>query len=270
MAGQEPSSDPTAVVTGLNAVWAGLLVAAAPAVGYLLTWVHLVGYADQFDIPRDLIAPQLGDVLTTTFGVGLGILMLFSVAMTLETRALRWLRGDAGPIERRIGLIVVVAAVSLVLAGLSWPQGIEVLAIGAVLVIVTIGAFWPAIRHRDGTVRARLIRADAARRAPPPSPILTELQNRIGAFVLALAAAVFLVGILAYDVGSYEAHTTRDFLVRDAPGPEVVLATYGDTVILATLDRSKRAVTSELEIVKIGTTPLRLHWMTVGPLTVTH
>ncbi|HYT14405.1 MAG TPA: hypothetical protein VEL12_16580 [Candidatus Nitrosopolaris sp.] len=267
---QEASTEPMPFLAGLNAASTALLVATAPAVGYLLTWVHLLGYANQFDIPHDLIAPQLGDVLATTFGVGIGILMIFSVTLMFETRVLRWSRGNFGPIEGRIGLILIATALALLLAGLSWPSGQQVLVIGVLLVIVVIGAFWPALRTRDGTVRDRLRRADAARREPPPSPMVTELQNRLGAFLFTVALVVFLVGILAYDAGSVEAHTTKDFLVLDGSTPEVVLATYGDTVILASLDRSKRAVTPELVIVKIGTTPLRLHWMSVGPLTVIH
>ena len=94
--------------------------------------------------------------------------------------------------------------------------------------------------------------------------------SAIVALWLGLAIAVFLLALLAYDAGSYEAHTQQDFLVLDTSTPEVVLATYGDTVILAPLDRTKRAVTPELDIFKIGTTPLRLHLKPVGPLTIQH
>lgn len=266
---QGPPTDSAPSVPALNLAWGGLFLAAAPAVGYLLTWVHLLGYANQFDIPSDLIAPQLGDVLATTFGVGIGILMIFGVAVMFETRALRWSRGEFGPIEGRIGLILIATALAFVLAGLSWPSGEEVLATGVVLVIVVIGAFWPALRTRKGTVRDRLRRADSGRKEPPPSQLLTELQKRTGAVLLTVALGIFLVAVLAYDAGSFEAHTKKDFLVLDGSTPEVVLATYGDTVILAPWHGSKRTVSSELEIFKIGTTPLRLRWMSIGPLTVT-
>jgi hypothetical protein len=269
VAHEEPSTGPIPGLAGLNVASAGLLLAAAPAVGYLLAWVHLLGYANQFDIPSNLIAPQLGDVLATTFGVGMGILILVGMTLAVESRFLRWSRGEVGPIEARIGLMVGTIAGSLVLAGLNWPSVPEVLAVGVVWVVVAIVMFWPALRTPGGTVRERLRRADSARREPLPSPLMTELQNRIGAFLFTLVLVVFLVGVLAYDAGSFEAHTSKDFLILEGSTPEVVLATYGDTVVLAPLDPSKRSVNRELVILKIGTAPLRLRWMSVGPLTVT-
>jgi len=85
-------------------------------------------------------------------------------------------------------------------------------------VIVTIGAFWPAIRHVMGQCAHGSFELTPLVEHQPPSPILTELQNRIGAFVLALAAAVFLVGILAYDVGSYEAQHDERLSCSRCPG----------------------------------------------------
>jgi len=131
--------------------------------------------------------------------------------------------------------------------------------------------FSPIVLTRGGTLRDRLRRADArGARKETPSLVLNELQNRIGALGLALAAVVFLLGILAYDAGSYQAHTQTDFLVSDASTPEVTLAIYGDSVIMAPLDKSKRAVKPTFDIFKIGTSPLHLRVVRVGPLTLDH
>src|SRR5437762_1805542 len=145
---QDQSSRINAPLADLNVAAAGLLLAAAPAIGYLLTWIHLLGYANQFDIPSDLIAPQLGDVLATTFGVGVGMLIIFGVTVMLEARIVRWSRGEFGPIEGRVGFLVLVIGVCLVLAGLGWPSREEVAAVGVLLLIVIGVAFWPAVRFR--------------------------------------------------------------------------------------------------------------------------
>ncbi len=249
---------------------AGILLAAAPAIGYLVTWVNLLGYANQFHISGGLIAPQLGNVLATTFGVGVGILFIFGLIVMFEAHVLRWSRGSIGPIEGRISLLVLALLLFLILAGLSWPSGSELIAVGVVLVLGAIVAFWPGVRTRGGRLRDRLRRADEARaeREVQPSIVLKELQHRLGPFWLALVFVVFFVIILAYDAGSFQAHTQTEFLVSDASTPELVLAIYGDTVIQAPFDRSKRTVKPEFDIVKISASPLHFRVMSVGPLTI--
>ncbi len=79
MEGQTPPTGSRPSFPGADIASAGILLAAAPAVGYLVTWVNLLGYANQFDIPGGLIAPQLANVLATTIGVGVGILFIFSL-----------------------------------------------------------------------------------------------------------------------------------------------------------------------------------------------
>ncbi len=98
--------------------------------------------------------------------------------------------------------------------------------------------------------------------------MLNELQHRIGPFWLALVFVVFFVIILAYDAGSFQAHTQTEFLVSDTATPEDVLAIYGDTVILAPFDRSKRTVKPKFDIVKISASPLHFRVASMGPLTI--
>jgi hypothetical protein len=252
----------------LSVAGVGLLLLAAPGIGYLLTWTNELGYADQYQIPVNLIAPQLGNVLSTTLGFAIATFLIFGLMFIFDTRIVRWVRGPIGPIEQRVLALVVLALVGIVLAiyQRSWYV---VLFIPAALAFIAVSMFLPAIRGGPGRVeRLRLAdkAAEAAGRKVPTPLVLQELLKRVGPLWLTLGVIVLASCVLAYGAGLFAARTQLEFPVVNSPTPEVVLAIYGDTVVLAPFDRSKKTVKPEFDIVKIGSGPLHLHMQTVGPL----
>jgi hypothetical protein len=257
-AGSRPSGD--------SLVSAGLLLTVAPGLGYLIAWVEQAGYEQHFQVPLALIAPQLGTVLATTVTIALASVGIFAFAETyVSSRKSR----QPGPVERRLLLILGLA----VLLGLSmyllWGWGNDMgpyplVTYAALVVFTAILAFGHGILH-PRSFRSRLERADKDRHPDPPSILSTALISRIGQVWFFLVPAILLVLLVAYDFGSFQAQMQVDYFVSDTSPPEVVVAIYGDTVVLAPFDKSKHLVLPEFDIVKLGT-KLHLVRMAVGPL----
>jgi len=261
MRGSPPASRrqrprPDTIVTG------GLLVTAAPAVGYLVAWVHELGYDQAFQVPTTLIAPQLGSVLAATVVLVLSLMVIFALVELYQS-----FRGPGppGPIESRV-LVIVGAAVliGLVLDG-NWSGHWDLKATliwAAFVLAIGLVAFASGIRH-PRSFRERLRLAD--RRVARPSVVVTAVVGQIGEVASFLIAGVFLVGFAAYALGGFQAQTQTDFLVSGTSPPEVVLAIDGDTVVLAPFDQSKHVIRPEFDVLKIGAQALHLRWMKVGP-----
>jgi hypothetical protein len=139
----EPRSGPR-----VDPVTVGLLLAAAPGVGYVIAYAQELGYAMQFRIPIELIAPQLGNVLATTAGL---IVLVALGAFGADV----YMSGRQGvpitPLERLLG-VLTAAAVLMVLSSGGDPNQAGSTWLGIALLIL---APFAAIVVRAGIVRGR-------------------------------------------------------------------------------------------------------------------
>jgi hypothetical protein len=249
-------------------VAAGLVLTALPGFGYLVAWTQQYGYEQHFRVPVALIAPQLGTVLATTVVLALALLCIF---VLVEAYVSSRHPQRPGPIESRVlllgGLTISLGLASILAASFGIYLGpYPIPTFVALVLFACLAAFAPGLRGHPRSFRDRLARADATRPPDPPSVLSAALISRIGRGFFFLGPAIFLILVGAYDFGSYQAQTQTDYLVSDTPLPEVVVAMYGDTVILAPYDNSEHVVRPEFDIVKIGGQSLHLRWVTVGPL----
>lgn len=241
--------DPTSV---------GLLLVAAPGVGYVIAYAHELGWATQFGIPVDLIAPQLGTVLAATA-------FLFAMAFILGCAVLIYLSARSSvPVSHAEAVVVGVITPAAILTWLisygDPDQPFTAGSAGVVLILTLIAA----IIFRSGVFQDQLRKQDTRGRVE--SPQLRALMDRVGPFWLFIAIAILISSLSAYGLGGEQARNQTIFLVSDAPIPEVELAVYGDTVVLAPFDQSKHTMRPEFDIVKIGPSPLHLRFAKVGPL----
>jgi hypothetical protein len=252
----KPRSGPS-----VDPVSAGLLLAAAPGVGYVIAYAQEFGYAMQFRIPIELIAPQLGNVLATTAGL---IVVVVLGAIVVDA----YMSGRQGvpvtPLEWLLGLLMVMAVLVLLSSGGDPNQAGPTWVATALLILAPIAA----IVVRAGIVRGRhwgrLQAGD--RRVSRDSPVVRALMGRVGAFWFFLGIGFVVTVWIFFALGGEQARNQPDFLVSDTPTPEVELAIYGDTVVLAPFDQSKHVVLPAFDIVKIGPAPLHLRLMHLGPL----
>jgi hypothetical protein len=236
---------------------AGLLLVAAPGAGYVIAYFHELGWARQFRIPAGLIATQLADVLAATAA-------LFAIALLLPVFVLVYrLVRPSVPILPTESLIVGIVGPLVVLMWLLSVGDPEQGAGSAVATALLILVLFATIIFRSGIFRRRL-EEDAG--TAPYAPLMRALMDRGRTFWVVLCIAVGVIFAFAYALGGEQARNQPTFPVSDTPAPEVELAIYGDTVVLAPFDRSTHMVRPEFDIVKIGPTPLHLRFENVGPL----
>jgi hypothetical protein len=243
----------------------GVLLAAAPGFGYVISWIHDFGYENTFQIPTQLIAPQLGAVLGTT-GLVAGLFVIIYVGAEIYIFVHRG--NPIGPIEGRI-LAIAAAALVIGLVTYGGNRGawdwLTWTVLAFFVAILAFALFAAGLGGPASGFRERLRYGD--QRLGYPVRIGTLLMERFGVFWV-LVAGLALVSIQAsYDLGIYQAKTQADFFLTDSNPPEVVLGIYGDTVILAPLDRVRHAAKHQIDVVKLGNQPLHLNLETVGPLT---
>jgi signal transduction histidine kinase len=233
---------------------------AAPGVGYLIAYVHEIGWATQFGIPPGLITTQLTDVLAAT-----AFLFVIAALLPLCVLLYRSVRPSVpiGLAEWLVVCVIAPLAVFLWFISVGDPEQGAASVIATILLILVLIA---AIVFRSGIIRRRL-KEDAW--ASRDVPFMRALTDGGRTFWVVLCIAV-VVGVLpfAYALGGEQARNQLTFLVsdKDPKAPEVELAIYGDTVVLAPFDQSTRRVRAEFDIVKIGPTPLHLRYEKVGPL----
>jgi hypothetical protein len=229
---------------------AGLLLVAAPGVGYVIAYAHEIGQARQFGIPPGLVTTQLTDVLGATV-----VLFVIAVLLPLFVLLYRSVRPSA-PIGLAEGLVVCVLAPLAVLVWLVSAGDPEQGATSVIATVLLILVLIAAIIFRSGIFQRRLEEDALASR---DAPFVRALTDRGRTFWVVLGIAVVLSLLpFAYALGGEQARNQLIFLVSNTPAPEVELAIYGDTVVLAPIDRATHLVRPEFDIVKIGPTPLHL------------
>jgi hypothetical protein len=229
----------------------GLLLVAAPGAGYALAYAHELGWSMWFGIPNDLIAPQLGTVLAAT-----AALLLFVAVIAMFVFFYMLIRPSV-PISQAESLLVgtlAFVAVLVLLASVGDPSQDQNAWAGLVILIL---AFVGAVVFRSGVLQDQL-RGEAQQ--------MRDLLARVRSFWVFISVAVVASLVFGFSLGGFQARTQTSFLVSDTPTPAVELAIYGDTVVLAPFDQTKHVVQPEFVLVKIGSAPMHLRSMKVGPL----
>ena len=235
----------------------GILLAVAPGIGYLIVWIHDFGYANHFHIPAALIAPQIGEVITTAIGLAIVI----GLAFGLVDSYLYIRQNRVGPVEARLWMLAGVALLFALVLYSAWGAPWDWMATAlwaAIVLFLSVPIVGPAVlRDRRGNSEPQGSRH---------LPLLTAVTRQVGPVPLILGVAVLVIMQGAYDLGISDAQGQAVFLVSEVSPPEVVLAIWGDTVVLAPFDNSTHLVSRDFDIVKIGSQPLHLTRMPIGPL----
>ena len=227
----------------------------------MLTYLNSIGYATHFNIPTELVTPQLSTVLATTVGLAMvGFVVLAS--LDVMSRGRQYI--SLSPIEWRAAIVLAGLFLAFLLVyGTGW---VEVLIGNLMLVVLPAYLFFGRIwlRHR-GHVREQMVKEDEA--VFRSSPLL-RLMSRFGVFWSLATVTLLFSAFFAVAAGNFAARTQVTFLVTDSPATDVELAIYGDTVVLAPVDLSNHRIKNEFDLVKIGSTSLHLRAVETGPLAV--
>ncbi len=190
----------------------GVVIAAAPAYGYLLAYVYRRGFAHELTIPLEFIQVELSDVLFMTvsaLAAGTVLLLVAHVVLSLA---------EALPQDRRWRLAYLLAVVWLatnvppLVIFRHHLERVWFLVVSSTA--VTLSALW------------------AAWSSPPPKIGIGRLETIVGRALLLGFPILFLVALNAHELGTAQALDQREYLVVPSTG-EAVLAIYGRTAVVA-------------------------------------
>lgn len=157
----------TEAPSGLSTVLTpAVLIATVPGIGYVVAWVHEYAFSRTFNVPVELIAPQLSSVLVAT-----GLLFAFLIFWMMVLDMYYGLRkpGPLGPIELRV-LILAASLIPALLFGvvrLTLGNWDGVLVLGIVAFYAANELLLPAILDRQGSYLDRMRRyAERASQTP--------------------------------------------------------------------------------------------------------
>ena len=240
------------------------MLAALPFFGYLATYVRELGFTSYFGMPADLIELSFGEVVSFSFALLIGVLVVVFSGDFLFAAI-----GRPESPMRVVTLILFaplgIAILSLYLFQLSiehWLYWVVPLAVFVAVLVYAVLA--PRMKH--GLVQGA---AKPPEEQPPElraHTVLDELVARFGVSVLVLL--VYLIALLyaSWAIGRAEAANRTEWLVSaDRPG-RVVLRKYGDTIIAATVNRKSHTIRSPLAIWKVSSTPSSFRLTHLGHL----
>lgn len=259
-AGADTSSEPQK--RRADALSVGALLAAAPGVGFVLSWVHEFAYVYWFGVPPSLVAPQLSDVLVATallLGVTLIVFTLVEIYSSLRPPG-----KEFGVIETRLAVLLVVTlaviAGEFVFEALIWR-----IAFFGLWAWAGFTFFVPMTRS-NGTYRERLVaktRASSSRRS-----LVSAFRERLGVSYMLIAVAGMSAFWLSTMSGALEATWQTTYIVTTSGPSELVVKIYGDTVILADYDIATHQIRRRYHIQKLGNQPLNMEERNLGHLSL--
>lgn len=234
-----------------------LLLAAAPAIGYLVAYLDRLGEALFYGIPVDYIQLSVTDALSRTSLVVVAALMLQGTARLkslLERRLPNWL---ALAVDTGTNWLLF-AGLILVLAG-NLRFALAVLVTGLFYVVVdTLWGFWR--RHRKApTPDARPDGLPLLAKKAEPSPLAVRLP-----VLIALTVAMLFFSMYG---GNMRAASRQRYLVSSDDPSVVLLAMYGaDRAVLGVIRDGGPHLTDSRRFVSIADERAEFVWTDTGAL----
>jgi len=239
-----------------------LTIAIAPALGYLVAFLYQVGYSQRLQIPTEFIDVGLRDILVATVGIGL---LLLNV-MSLVDVSRGWLKIDRPGKRRvfRIVIVVVLFGIPLLLMALT-EGGWAFWFVALVVLLLSLDILVPLWTQRHTKGFWNKMEADRDSSATTKQqPLVGQLSDRYGMFVVYIFIAIFVVFFLSYAYGVTRAGSKVNYLTLPS-SREVVLAIYSDKAVVAPY--SGHRFSRAFRIVKLGDDPTdQFRVQRVGPL----
>jgi hypothetical protein len=209
------------------------MLAAVPAMGYWVAFVHELGYFNYFDLPRSFIEISLNVILLNSLSVVIGLAIFIIVfdfirkAMSGVTEALKYtlykilfsyfmifgfgIVFDMTIIKIQILLLILVTPI--ILKEICWP-------------------LW-SYRHVPGFGN----KITAAKKKDFEFESMTDkMVEKIGAPAFLLITFIYLISIFSYLAGGYQANKQEYFLTSEAMPSYVLIRKYADTWLALKID----------------------------------
>jgi hypothetical protein len=241
----------------------GIVLAAIPVMAYVLAFGFEYGYYLAYGFPQALISVDLNRV----FVAGVIFLAGVSFVVILAAAALAVLPSDH-PLARAVAQALTFVLLYLVFLTYEGRFDIFGQILGAAVAAYLLYKFaLPVVTQRDvvGYVD-KYQRQEEANQLHPT--LLRAMLRSIGPLPATIVAYFCFSVILSVTLGWYLATEQAYYFVVAGPPEQVVLRIYGDSLILAQLDRPTRQILRQYTVLRRTAAPVTLREERIGPLTV--
>jgi len=224
----------------------GLFIASTPLLGYALAFAYEAGFCRTFNIPISYIELSL----TRIFAVAGTLIVIFSPFLLLMQglSVIKVSRKNAiGRGFARLSYPGLVFLIYFYLFPLAWRQWIWLVGIFLFFVFLTLGL--PLFTQPEKHTYKEKLEAEENEEIKA-NLFLHQVRKKLGSD-MAMIVPVLLMTILASNLaGRAQAEKQREFLVINSKPELVVLRNYGNELICATFDRSKKVVFSNFHFLE--------------------
>lgn len=245
--------------------WQSIILAGIPILGYMLAYVHEVGFCSEFGIPYEFIILDWTRILIA-IGKIIGIAFVLLLYLQVLVVSKPWIK-KLGPINARLVKYIAVLFPFIIITipyRSIWFDMLLVFLI-PVSVFVFFDFLYPLIKWKDiKGYRNKLKRDDEFDISK--NTLLDSLMERIGLSIVVIIAFIGVLLIASYFNGSDTAQRQEEFFIPSTNQQLVVLRIYGDNLICAPLDREAKEIERNFFILEMSDIALKPE--KVGPLTV--
>lgn len=248
---------PKRVITG------NFVIAIATVSGYILTILYEWGFCTYFDIPNNLIVPDITTIFFSILLIFFIIQYLYYFGYTIPYVLTNYVKMTA----KDSYLFTLILFYFFV----SWIQG-RLLDLGSVIILVLVGVFvlfgiiykiYYLYRHKNQlSFKEKLKYYDRDREDNFPLEDNVNKISIVGLWLIVVFGLVFAQGFM-------NAKGQVSFLVARTHPEKVILREYGNIFIMAPLKKNTKTYTRSFSFVAIGENPkLEFKQEDVGPLTL--
>jgi hypothetical protein len=241
----------------------GIVLAAIPVMAYVLAFGYEYGYYLAYGFPQELISVDLNRVFAAgvIFLAGvLSVVILTSVALALLP--------SEHPLAPAIAQAVVYVLAYLVFLNYLGRFDIFGWVFGLTLAAYLLYKFaLPVLtqRHVPGYVQKYQHQEQAHQTHPT---LFRAMLRAIGPLPGTILTYFSIAVLLSVTFGWHLATAREYYFVVPGEPERVVLRIYGDSIVLAGLDRSTQRILREYTVLRRTAGPVTLREEHIGPLTV--
>lgn len=241
----------------------GIVVAAIPVMAYLLAFGFEYGYYLAYGFPQELIDVDLNRV----FAAGIIFLAGVLLALIMTTVVLALLPGE-NPLTPAVAQGVTYVLAYLVFLLYFGRFGAFGWIFGLLLAWYLIYKFGVPLLTQRG-VRGYLHKYRTHEQVRQARTTLFRASLRAFGATPGIVLVYFVIAfVLAVTFGWHLATERVYYFVVPGPPERVVLRIYGDSIVLAHLDRPERQILREYTVFRRTTGSITLREERIGPLTV--
>ncbi len=232
----------------------GILIAFSYAYVYLIAYAYECGYCYHFDIPIEFINPSISTLLVAGMAMGLVLLVSYvylGISVPLFRAAFKKENNNPGLsfVYFFNGIIIIGGILIITSYGFSIKLFVEI--IGAIA-LINLTIFWPALVPRKNRTFIERLQDNLEAQNSDPFSITNALMGYVG---IRAALVIFLFVLLiafAFMVGNGNAYKKTEFLSMDEYPNFILVRTYGDLLILKSVDADGRVLGNKLKIIKFS------------------